>query len=344
MKREINSAAKCSAPKTQKKHRIDWRAMIVMSGILLLMLLIGWVSRVPGAYIDMFVRHYDGTSNVLESIPALALTEAEQEALLPLEQAVDDWREQKLSIPFPVIAEDGTTLTGDLYDAGSTVTVILLHSFDEDRNADFLIVPFFSGLGYNIFVPDLRCHGESGGELVTWGAKESRDLLAQIDALMEHYGENTQFVIWGQLLGAASALMAAPDMPDNVKLIIAESAYASFDDLMSIFVSELLHLPDFFVMPLLRAEAGRNGFHFDEADVAAAAQNLQIPVLLICGEDDQLVTEDATAKLLSSLGEQAQVLSIQGGRYGTIYTADPSRYESELSRQLAHYVTTDPEE
>ena len=151
-----------------------------------------WLVRYPRGYVDMFLGHYEGTTSILTEMDGLARTQEDEELLLPLQQQYDDWRQTHLRETLSISATaDGLALEGDFYDAGSDVTVIALHPFDGSRESDLLYVPFYAEQGYNIFIPDLRSHGESEGYQVTWGEYESRDLVDWMDHLDSRYGGQT---------------------------------------------------------------------------------------------------------------------------------------------------------
>ena len=127
-KKETQAAApqqeRVKPTKQQRKHHILMLLFVV------LFIAAIWVIRYPQNYVNMFIAHYDGTASVLESLKGLKRSDVERGELLPYQQAFDDWKETHLRDEVSVTADDGVTLKGGLYDAGSDVTVVLLHTFD----------------------------------------------------------------------------------------------------------------------------------------------------------------------------------------------------------------------
>src|SRR5690625_1964360 len=79
-------------------------------------------------------------------------------------------------------------------------------------------------LGYNIFTPNLRGHGESEGDYYGFGWHDRLDIKDWIELLIERNGEDTEIVLHDLSMGAATVLMSsAESLPTNVKAIIADS-------------------------------------------------------------------------------------------------------------------------
>ena len=172
-KKETQAAApqqeRVKPTKQQRKHHILMLLFVV------LFIAAIWVIRYPQNYVNMFIAHYDGTTSVLESLKGLKRSDVERGELLPYQQTFDDWKETHLRDEVSVTADDGVTLKGGLYDAGSDVTVVLLHTFDgSSTDTVYLFADYYARKGYNILLPDGRDHGESGGDVVTYGRDRGR--------------------------------------------------------------------------------------------------------------------------------------------------------------------------
>jgi len=55
-------------------------------------------------------------------------------------------------------------------------TVVLSHGITDNREGVAGYARLFLNHGYAVLLPDTRAHGESGGELATYGVKEADDL------------------------------------------------------------------------------------------------------------------------------------------------------------------------
>src|SRR6266481_5972064 len=63
--------------------------------------------------------------------------------------------------------------------------------------------------GYAVLLPDARAHGESGGEIATYGVKESDDIHRWVSWIYEHDVASSQCVYgFGESYGAALMLQS----------------------------------------------------------------------------------------------------------------------------------------
>lgn len=107
-------------------------------------------------------------------------------------------------------------------------TLILLHGW---QNNHLQLLPFALELGnqgWNSVLVDLRGHGQSGGEHVTFGVRESEDVVAVIDWVRAQTGFVEPMVIMGTSLGGSVGLMAAAQRP--VDAVVAVAPFAPFAD------------------------------------------------------------------------------------------------------------------
>src|SRR5699024_9481523 len=118
----------------------------------------------------------------------------------------------------------------------------------------------------NLFTPDLRGHGESGGDYYGFGWHDRLDITDWLDQLVAEYPD-AEIVLHGLSMGAATVLMASgEDLPDNVRLIIADSPYTSVYDLFAYQLDRMFHLPDQLVLPSMSVLTNmRAGYSLKEA-------------------------------------------------------------------------------
>lgn len=85
--------------------------------------------------------------------------------------------------PVQIASFDGTQLSAWFFrpQQGYGDAVILLHGHGDNRAGMLAFVPMFLRRQYAVLVPDSRAHGESGGDIATFGLDESRDLTRWVD-------------------------------------------------------------------------------------------------------------------------------------------------------------------
>src|SRR5215472_7934714 len=89
--------------------------------------------------------------------------------------------------PVAIQAEDGVVLRAWYVQpqAFHGSAVILLHGLTDNREGVAGYGKLFLDHGYAVLLPDARAHGESGGNLATYGVKESDDLHRWVNWIYE---------------------------------------------------------------------------------------------------------------------------------------------------------------
>jgi len=160
--------------------------------------------------------------------------------------------------------------------------IIVLHGYPANKT-DVLSPLAFLAKRYDLLFFDFRYLGTSGGSYTSIGMKEVEDLKSAVSFLQQR--KYRAIGIFGVSMGGATALMAAPDLPD-VKAIVADSSYASLGLMTFQFYKEFsfLKYPLAFLTKLW-AEAffGKN---VDKTSPMSAAKLLKIPIFIIHSRAD----------------------------------------------------------
>src|SRR5215475_9053945 len=110
---------------------------------------------------------------------------------------------------FVVRAPDGALLRGWKVRAerpnGSWV--LLFHGVSDNRVGVIGQSEFLLQNGYSVVMMDARCHGDSGGDIATYGWLERKDASAVVDALEASEKPQHLFAL-GESMGAGIALQA----------------------------------------------------------------------------------------------------------------------------------------
>jgi len=183
-------------------------------------------------------------------------------------------------------------------------TVIYLHGIADNRGSGLTVAQRFSDRGFDVVAYDSRAHGDSGGEICTYGFYEKRDLQRVLDVL-----ESGPVVVIGSSLGGAVALQAAAEDPRISAVVAAES----FSDLRTVGTERA---PWFFTTKTVRqafALAENQGrFKVDEVSPMEAARHISVPVFLIHGARDHETPPDHARRIFDSLRGRRRLLMVEG--------------------------------
>lgn len=225
---------------------------------------------------------------------------------------------------------DGVVLKGWMFRAEGrrAGTLIYLHGVSDNRQSAVGIAGRLVPLGFDVVAYDSRAHGESGGEICTYGFYEKRDLSLVIAALPG------PIAVVGQSLGAAVALQAAPLTPRLAAIVAAET----FSDLRTVARERAprLLLPHIVARALALAER-RGGFHVDSVSPVGAAAQTTTPVLLVHGAADVETTADHSERVYAALRGEKRLILVRGAGHNQSLTSSVwSDVERWLVRQLTH--------
>ena len=234
------------------------------------------------------------------------------------------------------LRDDGRTFAG--YDlaprpstrpAGERVaakgTVFVLHGLrgSKERRFEGTLPPVFTTAGYRVIQPDLRGHGRSTGDFLSYGVFDSADLSAVLDEATRR-GLVTQPVFaFGVSLGASTAVEWA-GADDRVRAVVAVSPFASMRAVVADVSRRWMgrwHRVAAASVPGLIDQAGRlAGFDPDAADVvgaAARAAGRGVPILVMHGTADTLVPTWHGRAVATAAGELGRFVPLEGENHWT---------------------------
>ena len=204
----------------------------------------------------------------------------------------------------------------------SSKTVVCLHGHNSCFASQLKYLPIFLSLGYNVFIPDHRRSGLSGGDTVTFGAYEKHDVLDWISELRaRHPGDS--IALFGESMGAATAIMTAAEIPDAV-FLIDYCGYANFEGLLTRYTDNKYIRKA--VMPSIRLVCERCfGFDVNECDALEAITRVGCPILIMHSKADKTVNYK-NALMLKEAAPQAELHTFPDSIHARSITKYPDEY------------------
>ena len=247
--------------------------------------------------------------------------------------ASHEWLKENNAQDIYVTSMDGLQLHGYWIPAENPRgTIVLVHGYRSTMLVDFGIAyPFYHALGMNILVPHQRAHGESEGQFITFGVKESEDIKCWIKYHNDNFGKH-QIVLSGMSMGASTVLYLADQiLPSNVKCIIADCGFTSPWDILDKVYQSVVHLPSAF--SLYAADIFARifaGFSLTEKDTRKVLVNAKVPVFMIHGLEDDFVPCDMTKQGYNACIAKKRMLLVEGAGHGVSFLVDKTRYTKEI--------------
>lgn len=283
-----------------------------------------WVVRSVGAVV--------GAGIVICGIAGVMLCEA---ALHPARKPVPSNPQART---VQVTARDGSILRGWLFtpERPNGNAVLVLHGIADSRASQSGLAGMFLDHGYSVLTPDSRAHGESGGDIATYGVLEAEDVHRWVSWLIDDQNPRHVFGM-GESLGGA-VLIESLSIEPRFSAIAADSAFASFERIALDRVALRLPLP-FGIGRILAAPpvwAGfiyarlRYGLDFRAASPEAVLARSTTPVLLIHGLNDRLTLPEHSRILAASNHRWTELWLVPGATHTGAFAAARPEFEERV--------------
>ena len=224
-------------------------------------------------------------------------------------------------------------------EAGDGPAVIVVHGLSTNRaheNGLRIARSLFDG-GYAVLLFDLRAHGDSAGERVSGGFFEKDDMLGAYDFLVERGVSPGRVGVLGSSMGAAIALLGAPEEP-GIRAVVADSSFADVQDLIASETARATIFPRWMVpvfAPGLKSVARvLYGINIGRIAPEKVVGSLGYPVLIIHGEADARIPVEHAVRLRDAAYAGSELWTLPGVEHGDVFDARPDEY---VERVMAYF-------
>jgi len=247
-----------------------------------------------------------------------------------------------------ITAADGVVLKGwyvhpSAYNGNA---VVLLHGITDNREGVAGYGHLLLQHGYAVLLPDARRHGESGGELATYGVKEADDIHRWVSWVYQH--DPPQCVYgFGESYGAALVLQSLA-VEKRFCAVAAESTFSTAREMSFERVSGPLHLRSWFGRTLGRPAIWsavvyarvRYGVDLLQPNPLEAVAHSKVPVLLIHGADDRNIAPLHSQLIASAAPDHVELWLVPHAGHTMAWAAAHQEFESRLLGWLASHPSS----
>ncbi|HEY8170821.1 MAG TPA: alpha/beta hydrolase [Candidatus Limnocylindria bacterium] len=232
--------------------------------------------------------------------------------------------------------DDGVSLTGWLIPAAhdTKTAVVVLHGFTGNRLPELAgFVPWLQER-HNVLQFDFRGHGESGPSPVTMGSRERRDVAAAVTFLRSR--GLGPIALFGVSMGAAAAILAAPDLP--VAAVVADAAYAQVrHPIANRMRQQGWPMAGAGSLAIVGAAAVRVGSRLP-SPISAVGRISPRALLVIAPTGDQLISWRQSLALYEAAGQPKELFVVGGAGHGDAYATDPEGYRRRVLDFLERHL------
>lgn len=238
-------------------------------------------------------------------------------------------------------SEDGTRLNGWYLPAphpAPAPALLFCHGAWTGRRECLPLALQFHAAGYSVLCFDFRAHGESAGRYLTVGHHEAHDVLGAVAFLAAQPEVDPDRIgVVGYSMGAAAAIRAAAASP-AIAAVVADSPYADFEDAVQYSFRQVVGrcVPRYPFAPLALGWA-RWLTRVDPRrlrPVEAIGRLAPRPILLIHGQEDEIVPARHAAMLFDAADEPKELWLVPGATHVGARMEDPDAYFRRVSTFL----------
>jgi fermentation-respiration switch protein FrsA (DUF1100 family) len=212
-------------------------------------------------------------------------------------------------------------------------TVLLLPGIRANRLSMVDRARFLHQAGYSVLLIDFQATGETRGDHITFGWKESRDVLAAVDFL-RHIDPTTRVAIIGSSLGGVAALLASP--PLKVDALVLEEVYPTIEIATRNRMENYLGVFGAMLTPILLNQLQwRLGISASQLRPVEHIGDVQCPVLIISGEKDRNTRPADTRMLFEHARSPKQLWFVPNAGHVDLHWAAREEYEKRILAFLA---------
>lgn len=302
---------------------------LLITVLLILPLLLGYVLSwfiTENLYKGFFTRKKDAPHLRACSDPS------NQTQVLMFDEGVKFLQGEKALTKDVRIVNEGLNLKGIFLDYGSKKTIVISPGRIETSSySGYYAIPL-KGQGFNLLLVDPRASGESDGEYLTVGIKESQDLIKWVQFAHDELKQE-EIILYGICIGGATSLVAMGDekCPSYVKGAIIEASYLNFKKMFANHVKAEGHphltvtseLPYFFKKFA--------GVDIKQTTPEKSIQNVHQRILFIQGEKDVYVHKEDVMTLYDNCpSTQKEIKYIPVGEHSKLRLAAKEEYDQAV--------------
>lgn len=214
----------------------------------------------------------------------------------------------------------------------SNKLVILFHGFHMDKYSLVNEASAFIKMGLDVLLVDFRAHGNSDGEVITFGLDEAKDVRSTYE-----YAKNLgykEILLYGSSMGAVSIVRAVSSFDLEPKKIILEMPYLNVKNLIKAFYrhsgEHVLNSYYIYYLPLFYLSSPL----INQIDMLNDLKRITTSVMINWGSFDIIVSRDDFDLIRSVAGKTSTINIYENSGHQSFLINDKDKWEKEISKFL----------
>jgi fermentation-respiration switch protein FrsA (DUF1100 family) len=214
--------------------------------------------------------------------------------------------------------------------------VLLLHAVRADRSTKLSRARLLREHGYSVLLVDLQAHGESPGDAITFGWRESEDARAALGWLRRS-SQAPRVGVIGCSLGGASVLLGP--QPAGFDAVVLEAVYPrlgrAVENRIRLRLGPLAPVLSPLLLMQLRLRLGIDPTAVQPID---GIGRLGAPVLVAAGSADRHTSLAESQEMFAAAREPRKLWVVEGAAHQDFLAYDPRGYVREVVTFLTQHL------
>ena len=221
----------------------------------------------------------------------------------------------------------------------SKAVLILVDGYkelNEDKIRMFDHAEYLRKAGYSTLLIDLRTFDKSGGNKITFGVNEWKEVESAYDYIRS-FAENRDKKIGflGISMGGVISIIARA-ITGKGDFVIASTPYESFKSLFD-FQIRKRGLPSFLFLPILRIVAlFELGFNYEHYTAINMVKKVRVPIFIVSAKHDQVVNSNDAKQVYESANSPKEYW--QTNTSHGVFKDNPEEFKKITLNFLAKYI------
>lgn len=199
-------------------------------------------------------------------------------------------------------------------------TVLVLHGIRDGKRSQIALGKQLAAAGYRAVLVDLRGHGQSTGQWLTYGVVESRDLVQTLDALERQCVVQGAIGVIGASYGGAVGIQLAAIDP-RVRAVVAIAPFSSLSEIIPEYLAQSgfgWAVTERTLADGMQQAGELASFDPSQASPINAIAKTNTRVLLIHGENDQHIRCDHSRRLHDAALDHSELIVLPDEDHVTV--------------------------
>jgi alpha-beta hydrolase superfamily lysophospholipase len=240
------------------------------------------------------------------------------------------------------IPGSGHEIAGWWINSGSSSpAVILVHAVRADRATMVSRAQLLKNHGFSVLLIDLQAHGETPGQAITFGARESADVVAA-RAWLKRINPGRRIGVVGCSLGGAAVLLGP--QPSGFDAVVLEAVYPRLTRAVENRIRIRAGPMAPFLAPLLLMQLEPR-LHIAPSDLEPikSIKRLGAPVLIAAGSDDEHTTLSESEELYAAAANPKELWVVKGAHHQDLLAYNAEEYEVHVIKFLISNLRSTPQ-